>query len=149
MEALQTSLEVSRCSNPFLRGSPVMAEWPVESIPDGDVVYCRVHRAYVSDGEVKPAAFKFRDGEISTDWERYSTPAETQSRARRPAENAVVSLIAGLVRGIPLTVVHSPVQACDSEPGNRAHTSVLGDGSPESRVKLHDLLSWELRLPEL
>lgn len=86
-----------------------------------------------------PGCFRDQGGGMSTDWERYSTPEQTQGRATTPADNGIISLSVGGIRKIPnLTVEHTP------EDDNRAHTDVFGDKkrNPEVRMKLHRLANW-------
>ena len=71
---------------------------------------------------------------MSTDWDRYSTPEKSRERANRPEDNGIVSLPAGGVRAINLTVEHAP------ESDNQAHTDVIGmkrsGGEEETRLRL-------------
>jgi hypothetical protein len=71
--------------------------------------------------------------EMSTDWCRYSTPAEAQDRARNPLDNAIISMPVGGVRGVPgQDVIHAPI------PLNRSHSNALSDEKvdPEIQLKL-------------
>lgn len=79
---------------------------------------------------------------MSTDWSKYSSPEDTRARAAVPGENAVIALRAGDVRRIASLIVrHRPVQpgtVVDGRliPPNRAHTDVVGDKTPEVRLRL-------------
>ena len=73
---------------------------------------------------------------MSTDWEKYATPSDTKDRGRVPADNGVVSLPVGGARSIPQGVEHTP----NAE--NRAHADVLGEKTPEVRIKLRRLAVW-------
>jgi hypothetical protein len=118
--------------------------WPVEQIPDEDVLFFRIHRNYmVNDDEVPLGAFRDQGGGMSTDWNKYSTPEESQMRSSIPADNGIVSLRVGGVRGInPLSVTHAP------EPGNRSHTEVHGDKkAPRVRLQLQRLAAWAIKVP--
>jgi hypothetical protein len=108
----------------------VIPQWASEEIPDTDRLYMRVHQNLLHrDGRPIPGAFIDHGGGMSTDWERYSTPEETRQRARKPQDNAVISLLAGEVRRIPDQIVrHAPL------PENRAHTDVIGEKTAEVRV---------------
>ena len=115
-----------------------IVSWPSEEIPDESSLWMRVHRQRVRNGDVRPNAFvnkpTDKDG-MSTDWEKYSTPEETQNRAKVPSDNAVIQLIVGEVRKVPgQTVKHTP----DPKTNNRAHTDVFGEKEKylEVRVKL-------------
>jgi hypothetical protein len=113
-------------------------DWPVEGVPDDSLLYLRVHRSLLKDGTPLPGAFKNRpdgaDG-MSTNWDRYATPAGTRAGGKQPPDAyAVVSLQAGPVRALPgQEVEHRPVS------DNRAHSEVVGIKSAEVRVKLRDL----------
>ena len=110
--------------------------WPSEEIPDDNSLWMRVHRQRVRNGEIRPNAFVNRPTEtdgMSTNWEKYATPQQTQNDANVPNDNAVIQLIVGEVRKLPgQTVDHTP----DIERNNRAHTDVFGEKSEEVRVKL-------------
>jgi hypothetical protein len=114
--------------------------WEPESIPAEATLYLRVHKTLLDDnGLPKPVAFRnspTKQDRMSTDWEKYATPEETLQRARNPADNIVVLLPVGEVRQVPgQRVEHTPVQAAEDSPGNRAHTDVFGEKTPEARVK--------------
>jgi hypothetical protein len=107
--------------------------WPSEEIPDDNSLWMRVHRQRVRDGEIRPNAFVNRGDGMSTNWEKYATPQQTQDDANSPNDNAIVQLIVGEVRKLPgQTVKHTP----DIGRNNRAHTDVFGEKSEEVRVKL-------------
>jgi hypothetical protein len=78
---------------------------------------------------------------MSTEWEKYSTPKEARDRAKKPADNGVIVMIAGEVSAIPRLIVrHTP----DVERRVRAHTDVLGPKDTEVRVKLSRISRWVL-----
>jgi hypothetical protein len=120
-----------------------MKEWPAEAIPDADFLYLRVpRRSWI---ENKLAVFRDHEGAMSTDWEKYSTPEETRQRARRnPADYGVLRMECRLVRSVPQAVEHSP----DSLRNNRAHTNVIGEKSPEVRLKLSRISGWAIPVPD-
>lgn len=117
-----------------------------EIIPNADFLFLRVHKNYLNFGEDIPlGAFRDQGGGMSTDWDKYSTPQETQARAKRssPADNGVLKMSVGGVRDINgLSVEHTP------EPFNRAHTDVLGDkkSNPKVRLMLQRLSEWVIKL---
>ena len=116
-----------------MAGEEQVIDWCPEQIPDEDLLFMRVNELWRRDGEVSPGAFKNHGDGMSTDWEKYSTPRETRARAKKPAKNAVVSLIASKVAEVPgQRVEHTP----DIELHNRAHTDVFGEKDEEVRVKL-------------
>ncbi len=105
--------------------------WPTEVIPDKAVLYMRLHRAWMKNGEPIPGAFRNIVDGMSTDWDKYSTPEETRQRARVPNENAVIAFVVREVRGIPgQSVEHAPL------PENRAHTNVTGEKGAQVRLML-------------
>lgn len=123
-----------------------MNEWPVEEIPDADVLYYRVHKrryletsnalpADAPQDELPPNLFKFIRGDLSVDWSKYATPQEAKDRARVPADNGIVGFQAGPVRAQDHQVVHTPEQ------NNRAHSSVRGE-EPKVRVTLSRIAQW-------
>jgi len=80
---------------------------------------------------------------MSTDWERYSSPAETLQRAAEASKNGVIQLGAGSVRVIEgLTVEHTPILA------NRAHTDVFGEKTTEVRLRLKRVAQWAILAKE-
>ena len=116
-----------------MAGEEQVIDWHPEQIPDENLLFMRVNELWRRDGGVSPGAFKNHGDGMSTDWEKYSTPGETRARAKKPAENAVVSLIASKVAEVPgQRVEHTP----DIERRNRAHTDVFGVKDTEVRVKL-------------
>jgi hypothetical protein len=119
-----------------------MTAWPAETIPDTDDLFMRVHRLWTRGGVPLPGAFQNRDGGMSTEWDRYSTPDGTRSRGRVPADNGVVKMHIGTVRALPnQMVVHTP------ESTNRAHTDVLGEKDEEVRLKFVRICSWVITPP--
>ncbi|MBW4618834.1 MAG: hypothetical protein KME17_05685 [Cyanosarcina radialis HA8281-LM2] len=113
--------------------------WESEDIPNTDRLFMRVHSQNIDEnGKLKPGAFRNLPKDLpgsgmSTDWEKYSTPEETQKRARKPSENAVIQLVCEEVRQVPgQTVTHTP----KPEFNNQAHTDVYGEKNTEVRLKL-------------
>jgi len=149
--------------------------WPVESIPNPDSLYMRVHKNEVTaEGEPKVGVFRNRPNPeepnrppaMSTDWSKHSSPLETRNRAHNslPSENGVISLRVGRVRRIDLQQVDHTPQFREPEaataPNNRAHTDVAGPKSPKEatspeervlvvrvRFEFSEAYSWELRPP--
>ena len=125
-----------------------MNKWPIEAIPDTDMLYYRIHktryletsRALPSDApkdELPPNLFKFIQGDLSVDWSKYATPQESKDRARVPTDNGIVEFEAGDVRAQAHEVVHTPEQ------NNRAHSSVRGD-EPKVRITLSRIAQWTI-----
>jgi hypothetical protein len=100
--------------------------WPTEQIPDVDLLFMRVHKNDIQNGQPIPGVFKNRgEGEqegMSTDWSKYSTPEQTKLRAINQAwRGGVIQIVVGEVRKVPRqTVEHAPLRE------NRAHTNVKG-----------------------
>ena len=123
------------------------AGWPVETIPDEDHLYMRVHRTQIDpDGEPYPHAFKNQPTEtdgMSTDWDRHGNPASTQKGARHPPEEyAIIRLPVGATRAIPQqTVVHEPL------PSNRAHTEVFGPKKKPTEVRERFMQIYQMVVP--
>jgi len=119
--------------------------WPVEFIPDDDVLYMRVHVNHVANGELLPGAFIDHEGAMSANWQKYCpTPEEARAKARNPMKNGVVSAIVQNIRKVPMVVEHSPDHVrCD-----RSHTSIIGEKNAETRTKLYDAFSWCLKIGE-
>jgi hypothetical protein len=125
--------------------------WAQEDIPGEAAVFMRLHRMWIRDGLVVPGAFQDRGAGMSVDWDKYSTPDETRQRARRPSENAVISMEVISIRAIQgLVVVHEPIQenTFDSQgnplASNRSHSNVIGEKDTERRLKLSRIYSWEI-----
>lgn len=103
--------------------------WPIDDIPDADLLFMRVHKNEIQGGKPIPGVFRNRrEGDqegMSTDWSQHSTAQQTKLRAMNPAwRGGVIEMVAGHVRKIPRqTVVHAPL------PDNRAHTNVKGSKS--------------------
>jgi len=124
--------------------SPPLAGWPIEEIPDQDRLFMRVHRIFVSQGKLAPGVFRDHGGGMSTDWERYSTAAETLRRAAAPSNNGVIQLVAASVSAIArLTVEHTPIVS------NRAHADVFGEKTTEVRLRLKRVAHWAILPSEL
>jgi hypothetical protein len=107
-----------------------------------------------SDGDIKPGFFRNRpkapSAGMSCDWEKYSTAEESRQRARNPATNGVLSMVAGQVREVPRQrLEHDPVKELESTPPivNRAHSQVFGEKTPEVRLKLRRITTWLIKIP--
>lgn len=118
----------------------------IEDIPNDGTLYYRVHKSYIIDNEVIPGAFRSRGDGMSTDWNKYSTPEESQARSKTPHDNAIVSFSVLKIRSNPvLSAIHKP------EPDNRAHSLV--NGIPETknelqtktRALLTEIYGWEIK----
>ena len=128
--------------------------WPREVIPDASQVFMRVHKCLLPDGEIRPNIFREQGGAMSVDWDKYSTPEEAHARSKVPADNGIVQMNAGMVRGIQgLTVEHDPVQEGSiNNHGklvlpNRAHSLVNGvKKDAQRRVELSRICQWAIRV---
>jgi hypothetical protein len=109
----------------------VSGPWKPEDIPSDHVLYRRVQKTDVIDGEPKPRAFRNRadperpgsEPATSADGSKYSSPEQARDRARVPTDNVAISLNVGRVRAIPeQRVLHSPFFAGpDDRLNNRTH----------------------------
>lgn len=113
-----------------------MASFPTEPIPNQDRIFFRVHDRFIEAGQIQPSCFRQQasaDGSarsMSTDWEKYSSPAACRQRARNPVENSIVSFIKGEITQINgVSVAHAPVA------NNRAHTDVCWDNKNKAVVR--------------
>lgn len=119
----------------------------VEYIPDKDLLYHRIHKAFWLDQinshknkngkEFPPGLFRYRgdDDNLSVDWRKYSTPKDTKNRAPDPSTNGVVEFDAGSVRKDSLTVKHDPID------DNQAHSCICGNES-QVRKTLSNIAKW-------
>jgi hypothetical protein len=133
----------------------VSERWPSEPAPAKDALYRWVHQQWFNKaGEVSPTFFRNardpetgREGGMSTDWSRYSTPQETRERAKDPAINGVIEMTVGDVLAIPTTpkqkVLHTPIQNHPNPEikDNRAHTDVLGPKDDNEIKRLFSRIS--------
>jgi hypothetical protein len=102
----------------------------VENIPDSDLLYYRIHmNLFVQQKRtLNPSCFHRRDGEISTNWSKYSTPKHTRAgiNPARAAEYGIVQFQVQSVRAIPaVSVEHVPI------PENPAHACIRGVGGED------------------
>lgn len=111
--------------------------WPIEEIPDADLLYYRIHKSFVVDVEVIPGAFQERgDGAergMSTDWDKYSTVEETLQRSKVPGDNGIAQFHVEAVRAIGLEISHAPIV------DNRAHSHIKGiphEGQLKTKARL-------------
>lgn len=134
-----------------------LTEFPIEEIPNEDLLYYRVHTVNIDYEETDPSkkiklvAFDPHpkgSTQMSTNWNKYSTPSELQQLAKVPEKNGVVSFVVGEVRNTPypLQVIHDPILTEDFR--NQAHALILDIPLRKNdigiRVKLRDICSWEI-----
>ncbi len=136
-----------------------LLEFPIEEIPNEDSLYFRIHEVNIDHEEIDPykkiklIAFDPHpktSTQMSTNWNKYSTPLALQQLAKAPEKNGVVSFPVDAVRKIPypLQVIHDPIST--EEVRNQAHALVL-DIPPRKndigiRIKLRDICSWEIHI---
>jgi len=121
-------------------------KFPVEDIPDSDVVYRRAHRSRMRDGKPTVGVFTAVDGGMSVAWSKYSSAEESHSRSKNPHDNAIVELSVGDIRNlVKLQVDHAP------EASNRSHSNVIlpdhDENYTEARTKLGRLATVVITLP--
>jgi len=121
-------------------------DWPQEVIPNSDILFMRVHRNFVEDGELQPNAFRDQGAGMSTNWQKYCVTAEEARRraTKNPQNNGVVRLGVGPIRNIPLTVEHTPDWALE----DRSHADVIGQKTAEVRMRLLDIAEWAIKLDD-
>lgn len=121
--------------------------WPIEQIPDADLLFMRVHRNRIQNNQPDAGVFQNHgegeDAGMSTDWSHYSKPEETIKRklAETPTwRGGVIQMLTGDVRKIPKqTVEHAPL------PDNRSHTNVKGPkkgGIEGTQIRYLFMRSW-------
>lgn len=116
--------------------------WPKEQIGESATLFMRIHKSMIDEGIPIPGAFRNHGDGMSTDWEKYSTPKETQNRGKVPSDNGIIKMNVGDIRKIPFqSVEHTPVL------GNRAHTDVFGEKNkdPEVRLKFSRIWKWAIK----
>lgn len=114
--------------------------WPIENIPNTANLFYRIHKSNIIEGEVVPGAFRERgEGKekgMPTDWDKYTTPADSLARSNTPKENGIVKFHVEKVRAIgSLEVIHNP----DFSRNNRSHTHLKGipkKGQLKTKVRL-------------
>ncbi len=133
------------------------AAFPIEDIPNEDLLYYRVHEVNIDFEETDPrkkiklVAFDPHpkgSTQMSTNWHKYSTPLDLQQLAKVPEKNGVVSFRVEQVRQVPypLQVVHDPIRNDTFQ--NQAHALVfdvpLRKNDIGIRIKLRDICNWEI-----
>lgn len=134
-----------------------LSTFPIEEIPNSGLIYCRIHTVNIDHEEpdpykkIKLIAFDPHpkgSTQMSTNWNKYSTPLELQQLAKVPEKNGIVSFVVEDVRKTPypLHVIHDPILTEHFK--NQAHTLVLDIPERKNdigiRVKLRDICSWEI-----
>jgi hypothetical protein len=120
--------------------------YPVENIPDGDLLFKWIPRNRLDpDGRPDPGVFSDKGIGMSTNWSRYCTAEECRAGCSRPNSVGVVSLHAQKVRALPQEVRHTPKTWPKLPKQAQAHTDVIGAKDPEVQVKLARLAKTELR----
>lgn len=125
--------------------------WPIETIPDEDKLFYRIHKNYIQDGQLIPGSFREKGEGMSTDWDKYSTPIDAKNRAKVPADNGIVSFISGDIRRIGLEVKHDPICSPDENIYNRAHANIIGlsKNKEKLRLDLMELYHWEIQIDNI
>ena len=117
---------------------------PVEEIPTKSSLFMRVHDQHIDNvGRLRPGVFKNHGSGMSTNWDKYSSPIETQAEAKKPPDNGVISLVVGAIRGVAgQSVHHTPYE---TTPPHARHVDVVGDKTTEVRVRLLEIYNWEIK----
>jgi hypothetical protein len=134
-------------------------QFAIEEIPNEDLLYLRIHEVNIDFEEmdaykrIKLVAFDPHpkgSTQMSTNWNKYSTPLDLRELAKVPEKNGVVSFPDDAVRKIPypLHVIHDPISTETFI--NQAHTLVFDVPQRKNdigiRVKLRDICSWEITI---
>ena len=155
----------------------MIEKWQIESIPDLDSLYFRIHKQNVFDNKdlkniIKPRAFcntPANGGNMSTDWSKYATSQLTldhvskqyktgKTEFKNKDDFGVVSFSVRKIKEIDSNhrVVHDPIQNIPEiigDPNNRAHAIVDGkiSGDKEDSLEVRALFvenaKWEI-LPQ-
>lgn len=122
-----------------------MHRWGIEYIPNSDLLYYRVNKKKYDEirkskrankaHEFPVGLFSFAGSYLSVDWSKYSTPRQSQNRARVPDDNGIVELKVADVRRERHTVRHVPSEH------NRAHSGICGI-QPKIRITLQRIARW-------
>ena len=136
--------------------------WEKENIPNEALLYCYVYKTLVNIKTGKPIERAFRNTpfktgtDLSTDWNKYSTPTETRERLakhpktsggfKNPKDYFIVQLPVQKIRTeIPSqTVNHDPIQNDPIYPDNRSHTIIIGEEDTEIRLKFGGICEWSI-----
>ena len=134
-----------------------LSDFPIEEIPNEDLLYSRIHEVNIDQEEIdiykkiKLIAFDPHpkgSTQMSTNWNKYSTPKDLQQLAKVPEKNGVVSFPVDAIRKLPypLQVIHDPIST--EEFRNQAHALVfdipLRKNDIGIRIKLRDICQWEI-----
>ena len=88
-------------------------DWPIETIPDDDFLYRRVHTSLLDASDldfIPPAAFRAINDEVSVEWAKYTLVNAKLLRARDPRVNGLIEIKASHIRCIDfLDVIHAPL----------------------------------------
>ena len=138
--------------------------WNKELIRDTDKVYCFIHyQANVNPKTGRPRAAAFHNtpkqgDNLSCDWEKYSTPRETQIRVgqqfrtgstefKNPFLFAIAAFEVHVLRTEEYAqkVEHDPIYHFPEiigTPNNRAHSIIIGEKDEETRLKMVEIAEW-------
>ena len=149
-------------------------KWQIESIPDLDTLYFRIHKQNVFDNKdlkniIRPRAFcntPSSGSNMSTDWDKYATPQWTldhvskqfktgKTEFKNKEDFGVVSFSVSKIHEIDENhrVLHDPIQNIPEiigDPNNRAHALVDGkiSGDKEDSLEVRALFvenaKWEI-----
>lgn len=108
--------------------------FPVEEIPDDDLLYRRIHQKHYHADIDKISSVAFKDERMSVNWSKYSTPAEVANQS----SILVVSLVARECRALSQIVEHIPIEARNPGGPNRSHSEVCGP-KEKAKAQLRDL----------
>jgi hypothetical protein len=109
-----------------------------ENIPDSALLFRRIHRIFLNPETSRISSGAFDGLEMSVNWNRYTSAAETAAQDQTGNTVAIASLNTEFCRSLQLEVLHDPI------PANPAHSIVKGKKSKPIKHQLRDaaVLVW-------
>ena len=124
-----------------------MCKWDIECIPNSDLLFYRVNKKKYNEirkskrvnkaHKFPVGLFSFVGSYLSVDWSKYSTPQQSQKRAKIPDDNGIIEFKVADVRRERHKVCHVPSEH------NRAHSAICGI-QPKIRITLQRIARWSV-----
>lgn len=138
--------------------------YPKKQISTDAILYRGVKYNQISESTLRPHAANFKDMELSCDWNKYSTPAQSRKLLSRQYmhgtkkfKNEKHYFICGIYVGDNLnldpiqTFQHDPLYNFPEKkgfPNNRSHSLIIGNKSEKealkARARLASRCKWEI-----
>ncbi|PCJ26142.1 MAG: hypothetical protein COA97_06225 [Flavobacteriales bacterium] len=140
--------------------------WDTKIIPKKGLLYCFIHKNDVNPDSKEPYPGAFKNTprnetgvDLSSDWDKYSTPKKTLERVgkhpkgdgfKNPDDYGVLHLpIEKIKSNTPSQELeHNPLQNHEYLPDNQAHTKIIGDKTTKVREKFMRMFKWEILPPD-